>query len=225
MSDWETGRERDPEAPKKPFNRKLPICTTRLWPEFDDYLRSRDLDYTLARKNLWYPSLEIDGYPRVVVPATSDQPGNVYWQARLMALSGPTSPQETTLSPRRWESPHGVSRGDAIVLVWPNEIKKIDDKFRSVVVEGPFDALAAAGLGYRAVGLMGSGPPEACLDLTAQLLRGTITLVVFDADQPEAMIEVMKSLMARGLTCGLRSPYPGKDLAELPVSTRKLVLL
>ncbi len=214
--------ERSPMTASKPLCRMLPKLTTGLWPRFDHYLRGRGLDVAIARRNLWFPSYHVDGYPRVVMPGTSDETGNLYWQARLL---DPITLQDVPenahgRAPRRYESPHGVRRGRSVVAMWPTGANPT----RSVVVEGPMDALAAAEMGYYGIALMGVTPGAPILDFVATLVRGTECSVIMDVDQPEAMIDNLKHLVVAGITCRLISPAPWKDLAAASLEGRRLIL-
>lgn len=78
------------------------------------------------------------------------------------------------------------------------------------------DALAAAEAGCIGVALMGVMPPEAALGLTATLLSGTMTFLVFDRDQPGPTVtRTMPFLIQRGVKVKLVDPYPSKDLAAM----------
>lgn len=216
---WSAEAERREYVPDKPYCHSLPVVSQRLWPRFDNYLRERNLDYALARMNYWFPSRTIDGYDRLVVPGSSDQPGNLYWQARLIqpVTLGNAKPTD----PRRWESPHGIARGNSVCLMWPKEPRP--ERFVAIV-EGPMDALAAAGEGFVAIALMGVNPSTEVLCLTAKLFRGTIPLIVMDINAEAAMAENQAKLVKLGLNGKLVSPYPGKDLAALDRPARREVL-
>jgi hypothetical protein len=188
---------------KKPYCSKLPLVDESLWEDMKAYLWSRDLDFETARRNLWYPSSSAgDEEPRIVLPCSSVQGGNYYWQARAIRVENVQ---------RRYQSPHNVSRGDAVLVVYPINPKDT----RAAVVEGPMDALAAAGEGVIGVATMGINPPPESLVLTSKLLRGIMVLCVADSDQSEGIINVMKTLLDLGLDCRLRSTYPYKDLADV----------
>jgi hypothetical protein len=209
---WTRDEELRQNPPDKPFSCHLPTISQRLWPKQDNYLRSRALDPDLARKNFWFPSRTVDGYDRVVVPATSDQTGNLYWQARLLSTEEPFV--------RRWESPHGVARGNAVCLVWPRLLTG-----KSLIVEGPMDALAAAGEGFLAVALMGVTPAPEVLDLTSRLIRGTICAIVMDLGAETPMAENAQYLAQRhSLHARLITPYPAKDLAAMTREERRALL-
>jgi hypothetical protein len=218
--------------PAKPFSDFIPDCSYELWGLMDRYLAGRGLSPSLARLNFWFPSAEVDGVPRVVVPATSTQPGNLYWQARVISLPGSRSygPKTalgstivgggaTPVSPRRWESPHGVRRGDALVVVWP-----VETPAYAVVVEGPMDALAAGECGALGVALMGATPPDEVLLHLGQLVQGLQVLAVMDSDEPKAMTRVVASLRGYATAAKLIDPYPFKDLAEAAPARRKGIL-
>lgn len=210
---WTRDEERAIHPPDKPFCDKYPTCSQRLWPRFDKYLQARGLDHELARKNFWFPSRTVDGYDRIVVPGTSDQPGNLYWQARLIGQADPHV--------RRWESPHGIARGRSVCVVWPR--RNVNEPMvASVVVEGPMDALAAAGEGYLAVALMGVTPALEVLDLTAKLLYGTLPVLVADMGAEAAMADNALYLCHPDRLGPLKIlvPYPHKDLAAMPKGER-----
>lgn len=212
---WTRDEEQRQNPPDKPFCHRYPTISQRLWPRFDTYLRERELDADLARKNFWFPSRTVDGYDRLVVPATSDQPGNLYWQARL--IQAVTLGNAKPTDPRRWESPHGVSRGNAVCVVWPRE-----KNGKAVVAEGPMDALAAAGEGFLAVGLMGVVPALEVLDLTSRLLHGILTYVIMDMGAETEMAANAIYLQQTGkLSCHLLNPYPVKDLAAMTRKERR----
>jgi len=218
---WTRSEEQRTHPPDKPQCHRLPTCSQRLWPRFDQYLQERNLDPDLARKNLWFPSRTVDGYDRLVVPGTSDQTGNLYWQARLIQDDPGIQTTSGRVFARRWESPHGISRGNSVCLVWPREA---GPGRPTAVVEGPMDALAAAGEGFVSVALMGVQPPADCLSLTAKLLRGTIPVIVSDLNAEKEMTDVQLRLAAQGIVGQLCSPYPGKDLAALDRPGRRKVL-
>lgn len=199
--------ERKPKI-DKPLCAKLPERNEKFKPDMRRYLRSRGLNPGVAEGNGWYPSSSAgDGYARIVIPATGSSPQNMYWQARLIGENGDSKRDI------RWQSPN-ASRGDAVIVVYGGPSKG------GVVVEGPMDALAAAGAGYVGVALMGMNPPMTVFDWVATLLRGEKVKVVMDLDQPEAANYILVALADRGLRCSLVSPYPFKDLAEAPVNDR-----
>lgn len=198
---------------RKPLCATLPNISQKLWPEFDRYMAERGAAVSLARKNLWYPSLHVDNLPRVVIPSTSAMPGNLYWQARLME---PLSTPYVAEGARRYESPHGVWRGDAIIVVWPYPpTVGMVHGYPMAIAEGPFDALAAAEVGVVGIALMGVTPSAEVLNYIADFVQGAKCVLVMDRDQEEAMAAVGMALAERGIRCKLACPYPAKDLAEL----------
>lgn len=209
---WTRDEERQLHPASKPRCRHLPTCSQRLWPRFDRYLQGRGLSSELARANTWFPSRTIDGYDRLVVPGTSSETGNLYWQARLI---------DPDSHARRWESPHGVSRGDSLCLVWPGSPRLGG---RSVVVEGPLDALAAAEEGFLAIGLMGVTPGYDVILNAARILRGTECMVMSDVAAEAEMCENMMRLVELGIKCKFLSPYPDKDLAAMTKLRRREAL-
>jgi len=182
-----------------------------LWSQMVRYLVSRQLDRLVATDNGWYPSTEAgDLVPRIVIPATSAEPHNRFWQARAMVEH-----------PRRYESPHGVARGSAVGLVWPRH-KVIPI---AVVVEGPMCALAAAQAGCLGIALFGATPSREVLDFAAGIIQRRPVVFVLDADSPGAMTKVQREMVLRGVAGQLVSPAAGhKDLAEMaPEERRKLL--
>lgn len=192
------------------YCRSLPAEYRPGWELFGDYLRERGLDPELAKLNHWYPSRAAgDIELRIVVPGTSRLPGNLFWQARAIGSHVLT----------RYQSPH-AARGDAIIVVWPRG----HVIGATAVVEGPMDALAAAGEGVTGIALMGVTPPDFALDLTATFVRGTIALVVADSDSLGAMAKVGFKLLSRGCGTKLVNPAPHKDLASAPRHERRRIL-
>jgi hypothetical protein len=230
---WTRTEETKQHPPDKPFCRTYPLPTTSLNAKMRLYLEHRGLDVATAVSNGWYPTKAIDGWGRVFIPCLSDQDENMYWQARLLEPPcRPTSPVEQTLAaksglsmPRRWESPHGVSRGNAVGVVWPPARTVTSSALpRGVVVEGPMDALACAELGYVSVALLSATPSEECLALTSRLLCGIMTLVIMDCGAEEPMIFNAGWLRERGVHCRLVNPYPYKDIAAFPKDERRRFL-
>lgn len=208
--DHEIEREAHRRESGREYCRSLPAPERgREW-VLAGYLNQRGLDPDLARANHWYISEEAgDRYTRIVIPASSELPGNLFWQARAV---------DKDVEPR-YHSPH-TARGDAVVVCWPYS----PDARGFVVVEGPMDALAAAGEGFTGIALMGVTPPDIALDLTARLIRGTMALIVADSDSLGAMAKVGFKLVNRGAGVKLVSPSPYKDLAEAPREERRRIL-
>ena len=192
-----------------------PYCTVRP-PESQElhrmmwqYLSYRGLSPELARRNGWYPSMEAGGnIPRLVIPAVSSDPMNLYWQARAMGDG-----------PRRYESPHGVSRGDALVIVFP-----VDQAKGCVVVEGPMAALAAAGEGYCGLALLGATPPDVVVLNIVDLLRRYPRPVQFLLDADGLAIRTAVHIVHAGVPLLIKLPYPHKDLAAAPAGERRRLL-
>lgn len=126
---------------------------------------------------------------------------------------------------KRYDSPHGCSSGDAVIVVYPDPLptRGVSPHLESVVVEGPMCALAAAMTGRLGIALMGADPPKERIDLTSELIRATICYVVIDTDRPIALVKVMANLANRGNQCRLRDPSPAKDLAEMSPGNRALL--
>lgn len=196
-----------------------------VWPEYsgthkhlaqmDAYLLDRQLDPGLARHNGWYPSVNAgDGHLRVVIPAVprADNPGHVYWQARDL----------TGKAHLRYTSPRGP-RADALVLVTP------DDETEAgafVIVEGPMDALAAAGEGYVGVAVMGISPPFSTVERIAAIITKTPAVIVFD-NEPEATncaMRLLLTLAAKGCRVTYNTLRSSNDLAKCTVKERREVL-
>jgi len=179
-----------------------------------EYLENRGLSFDIAVENGWYLSVAAgDSKQRIIIPATSKIPGNIYWQARAV---------QPLVEPR-YQSPH-AQRGDAVVVVWPT-LRGHSHTTAGAVVEGPMDALAAAGAGCIGVALMGAMPPEAALALTSTILSGRMCYVVFDRDQPlPTTTRTLPYLLQHGVRAKLVDPYPAKDLAELTPEQRRELL-
>lgn len=202
---WREERGEETRQPKT-YCQSLPPLDDFLWDEARAYLRERDLDPALAARNGWYPSRRAgDNIHRLVIPATSGVLENKYWQARAM-LKG-----EVPADVKRWQSPAN-SRGDALIITWP-----VAEARGAALVEGPVDALAASQSGLFAVALMGMAPPAAALEFLIRLIKKwTPLFVVWDSDEPEPWLEIIKYLWGKGVTTSLVDPYPAKDLAALP---------
>jgi len=186
---------------------RYPPVSPDLWPMFYDYLIGRGLDAGLARDSGWYPTCRAqDTLPRILIPATRTD-GRIFWQAR--AIDGGES--------RRYQSPSG-SRGDALIIVRP-ESPIID---RAALVEGPFDALAAAECGVLGIALMGNTPNQESLEHVAALLVPISMLyVISDSDALRESTHTMTWLRLRtSAKAQLWYPHPYKDLADMPFEKR-----
>lgn len=210
---------RGPGVARKPYCRELPLISedSEDWAQFYDFLEDRGACLRLAKLNAWYPSRQAgDDMPRVVIPATSRDPSNQFWQARLLFTPGrPDDPSP----PKRYQSPH-AARGDAIIVTHPDE----DAPAGTVLVEGPFDALAASELGFVGVALMGNTPSDEVLNHAAEWLKaGPPALFCPDGDaMPQTGDLVHRLLLHHGVN-NLRvvSVYPCKDLAEMSLDERR----
>ena len=171
----------------------------------------RGLDPTLAMRNGWYASrAATDTELRVVIPCTSANLTNKYWQARLC--------RETKEKlPPRYQSPSGVTRGDALAVVRPSTVGWPNPR-GSVLVEGPMDALAAAEVGYVGIGWMGTDPGQAPIDFARTLLvKDQPRYVVSDRDAISAAVRIWSQFVGAFLI----NPTPYKDLAAMPFEERE----
>ncbi len=133
----------------------------------DAYVRYRGLSANLARENGWYPYYDENRCPRILMPAQSEINTWPYYQARAMIES-----------PKRYVSP-SCPRGDALIVVYP----PLNTDYGVVLVEGPMDALAAAGEGYVGISTMGATPNELIVNHIVHLARAyPKRLVVPDSD-------------------------------------------
>jgi hypothetical protein len=202
--EFERRERRSPDGPKP----RLPAQSKALSQVFDDYLNRRDLNPGLARDNGWYPSDQAgDQAPRIVIPCSSPY-GVAYWQARAMDGSEP-----------KYQSP-STSRFDSVVIVWPS----VDQGGRFVLVEGPMDALAAAGSGLPGVAMMGNQPPQGAWRFIQNRFSGTRPLVLPDADSMDSAIRWTLQLGSLGFRPSVGSPYPHNDLASVPSKERERYL-
>ncbi len=207
-------QERRPQT--KPMNTELPAraCNTADFEFFDQYLRSRQLSVTLAKANGWFPSWEAgDGYPRCVIPAVTHKAGHVYWQARDM----------TGKAKRRYQSPEGP-RHEALIVV--NPPGRVNGMNGQVVVEGPMDALAAAGAGYTGFALMGMMPSLATLMHLGLLLDDEQdVLVLLDRDSTNENVRITTTLASNEFNVRAAiMPSQCKDLASLEPKQRSQLL-
>jgi len=185
---------------------ELPAFAASLRKRMLHYLASRALDAELAIGNGWYPAY-YRGAPRIIIPC-SNEAGAVYFQGRAM--------DDNKL---RYASPY-VPREDSIVIVWPDD-GKYQSRFGGVVVEGPMDALAAAGLGFVGVAIMGNCPTEEVIDHLARFARGfQPVLVLPDIDAPSFGAAIVGPLAQRGISASMKTAMK-KDLAEMTVEERE----
>ena len=209
---YEFERREAEEPPRiKPLCRALPTAEGSEWGWrwFRDYLHSRSLNADIARGFGWYPSCQAgDTEARIVIPGTSEDPANQYWQARSVRQDAKP----------RYQSPHGVRRGDAYVeLCLP--------MFETwVIVEGPMDALAAAQAGYGGLALLGATPPPEVLGALVHRIQRDPKPVLLVADTDRLVCPLLLAFLGRGIHANLRLPYPYKDLAEAPPLWRRRIL-
>lgn len=185
-----------------------------------EYIARRGLRWDLATRNGWYGTdTAMDSWPRVVIPATSRLASNRYWQARCLLNDSIIKARDI----KRYQSPF-APRGDAIVVVWPD---KLALEVTVALVEGPMDALAAAGSGAVGIGLMGVTPSVEVIDHVKQLIHaihGPLRAIA-DLDAVPAMARVLSRLNGAGSgNVKLNTAYPYKDLAAAPDLVREHLL-
>lgn len=188
------------------------------WTRFNGYIASRGLDAGIAKRNGWYPAFH-EGAHRIVIPAVSQLPGHKFWQAR--AIESPDKPLDPAI--KRYTSAHG-SKGDAIVVIWPDSLGAGPRIL--AVVEGPFDALAAAEThGVFGIALMGMSPPVATvchLVAWATATKRPLTLVP-DCDRGSmgAFALLGAKLEEHGASWNFDPlPFGAKDLAGMSREAR-----
>jgi len=174
------------------------------------YLEKRELSYALADANGWYPSRDVDGYDRIVIPC-SNSLGITYYQARAM----------DRWVNIRYNSPL-ATREDSIVIIWP---ELHSDRKGTVICEGPMDALAAGNLGFIGIGIMGNTPPESVIDHIVRLVKGFFepVIVVPDLDHLEMGAFIVGSLAGAKIKARIVLPKK-KDLCEMTFQERKMLL-
>lgn len=205
--------KREDAKPLRPV--VMPPEAEVLWSIQDQYLSSRGLDINVAVANQWYPTQDRDGFARVVIPATSIENTWPYYQARLMH----TDKGCPNYVPR-YQSP-AAPRGDALIVVHPE-----GSPVGVVIVEGPMDALAAAGENYIGVALMGNKPSEKVFEHLVTLLSTfqLSTTILPDRDAFSEGAVLTSKLWTRGIRCQLKAIHGAKDLAELSPSQRSSLL-
>lgn len=210
MYDHEYQERREPRAPSRPV--VMPPYEPRLRRHMEEYLVSRGLSPRIAEDNGWYPMIDYAMCARVVIPASSLVNSWPYYQARLIVEAHP--------SVNRYVSP-AAPRGDALAVVFPEKCV-----LGSIIVEGPMDALAAAGMGYVGIGLMGNTPNSLVLEHIEQIV--TVygqCFVIPDRDAFKEGAEITAKLWTRGIRCILKSITGAKDLAELSAERRRSLIL
>ena len=189
-----------------------PDTDRSLNPAMDAYLHGRGLDAGLARRFGWYPGW-YNG-PRIIVPCVRSDTHS-FWQGRLIDnLTGFKYVGEY----KRWDSPKGP-RHDAVCYTQVGGSTL-------VLVEGPFDSLAAAECGHDSIAVLGLGMSKSVVGHIASLVSGRYMarLVVPDSDAFGPWVKIQASLTNHGEAFEIRSPAPYKDLAEMPILERKLLL-
>ena len=186
----------------------FPERDPRFYGEMKIYLEERNLNFNIAIQNGWYPTIAIDRFSRIVIPC-SNPSGVVYYQARAMADGVKL----------RYRSP-AATRADSIVYVVPFLRAK-----GAVIVEGPMDALAAAGSGWFGIGLMGNMPGPGVISYVASLVKhlGRV-LVVPDSDCIEMGSYIIGALAMHYVSSAFITIPEGKDLAELSLKKRRELL-
>lgn len=203
--------KKQPTGPTEPY----PKGTQSLVPVMTKYLEGRGLSFSCAYDNGWFPTDELDGVPRLVIPATSLS-GRRYWQARAMV---------PVPDPLRWRSARG-SKDGAVVLCWPLLVKA---RARVVVVEGPLDALAAASVNHIGLAAMGKSNVTDVLGYLKKagdyklVFHGLSVVVVPDLDAPEFAARAVTELAISGVYAEIRLP-PYEDLAALTREEREELL-
>lgn len=206
---WDRPERELDRTPQKPYCHTLPPPLEP--PHLNEatvraYLSRRGLDADLALAHGWYASTHAGDHAlRVVIPAFTLDPDNRFWQAR--AVDDADVP--------RYQSPAGCRAGAAVVRINPSGPPK-----GTALVEGPFDALAAAEVGWRGVAWMGKAPTEDAIALARTLCSRTAIVVVADRDALRDATRVWQRFPGAHLV----DPYPHKDLAEMPPNHREALL-
>jgi DNA primase len=175
---------------------------------YDYIVKQRGLDADLALDNGWYASRRAgDDNARIVIPCTNSR-GRVYFQARAV----------DTAVEKRYQSPP-YAQEDSVVVVWPKEASR-----SAVIVEGPFDALAAAECGHIGIATMGNRPSRATLQNICTVCPVQSLLVVPDLDSISAGVLTVGRLALLGRTVRLALPVGAKDLSRMPKLARSMLL-
>lgn len=192
---------------EKPFSTSLPPRDDAFSAVVYDYLRARRLDPRLAVFNGWYASRSAgDTYVRCVIPCVSKHSDNRYWQARCV---------EDVAEAIRYQSPSHVRRGDAVVYVVPFTFPGVKG---TCFVEGPMDALAAAGLGYIGVAWMGMRPNDEVFAAAKLYAVPPFYVIADEGDEAQkAALDIWRRLPGAQII----KTYPFKDLADATPEARE----
>jgi hypothetical protein len=209
---------------------RFPDPKLNFWHQVRQYLNQRQLDPSLAEVNRCYPSVTAgDKYLRLVIPAVRRDRGT-FWQARAIRPD----------VEKRWQSPAGVARGDALIVFHPAEslgqFGRFNGKLSGTVIicEGPLDALAIAMTGNTGVSVMGVDPTDETfkhLLWWAELAndQGKMVYTLFDADDSGLVGGISVGYRLAGESIRIRSLFlanvtDAKDFAEVPADQRQSVL-
>lgn len=178
------------------------------------YLLKRELSWTVAEANGWYPSRHAgDGFLRIVIPALSTKSEHVYWQARAVSSNVHI----------RYQSPSGPRHG-ALVRVLANPDADANDcSDEVVIVEGPMDALAVADCETDSIALMGIEPGDTAIQHLIKLVAKRPALIVLD-NEPYAQSQASKlamQLSSAGGKTHVAHLRAAKDLAAMKFSGRR----
>ncbi len=201
--------------PPEPY----PEESRRLLPAMKAYLHGRRLSFTTAKNNCWYATdtiTEEDPIMRIVIPCVNPV-GRPYWQGRAMLSSHKL----------RYRSAKG-GRFQSIVVVWPQcggMFPVSSNQKPIILVEGPMDALVAAGMGHLSISTMGALFSDYALTYITRNVNLDIPLIVIpDVDCPEFGIHVIKAMASDGRKCVMRVSEEGDDLAAASNKERKHLL-
>lgn len=203
--------EVNPSPEPRPTNFvPFPLPTEGLQIKAKEYLESRELSWEIALACNWYGAVWRG--PRVIIPAQKRRTYGRWWQGRLLENVCQEKP-----SIKRWDSPP-VDREDSLVIIEPNHEKDV-----LVVVEGPMDVLAAATVGFNAVGLLGANPKDSALEhLTYVGQDYGLVFGIPDGDAIGQWTKLQMKLAIYGLNMSLEPTWnPFKDLAAMPKELRK----
>ena len=182
-----------------------------------NYLNSRRLSVEIAAANGWYSVEASDGVERICIPCLGEE--WAYWQSRAVEPS----------QGKRYMCP-SWKRGGAYCRVYPTPIVGIPPKIYPTVavVEGPLDALAAAGETVVGIAMLGlHPPPDALANIVQETSLYPTRLLILDND-PEARKrgpDLVTLWGERHVSVELRfPPSPWKDLADCPPPIRSILL-